>query len=94
MDTILYVLLVPVVFSALFMAVRIYFLYFAKPKSEDAKDKRLVEMYCGTEPAKEDLVAKPKRGRKPKFNGEDLGDFALKSTEKLNTKKKASKKKP
>ena len=91
MDTILYVLLVPVVFSTLFMAVRIYFLYFAKPKSEDAKDKRLVEMYCGTEPAKEDPVAKPKRGRKPK-KSENLGDFALEvaTKKKLGRKKKQS----
>lgn len=89
MDTILYALLVPVVFSTLFMAVRIYFLYFAKPEGEDAKDKRLVEMYCDTEPEKVESAAKPKRGRKPKFNGEDLGDFALEAM----AKKKPGRKK-
>ena len=81
MDTILYALLVSVVFITLF----------AKPANEDAKDRRLVEMYCGTEPAKEDPVAKPKRGRKPK-KSEDLGDFALEvaTKKKLGRKKKQS----
>lgn len=65
MQSILYIILAPVIFSALYLATRVYYAYFAKSKLDDAKDKRLEEMYCGTDCSAElekvDSVAKPER---------------------------------
>lgn len=86
-------LITSITVSVLFVATRVYYCYFAKPKKcsggcscEDAKDKRLVEMYCGTNT---DVVpaAKPKRGRRPKQGAESLGDFALKAADKIEKRR-------
>jgi hypothetical protein len=86
MDTILYALLIPVVFSVLFTAVRIYFLYFAKPKcSSDCKCDNETKIF---DDEVVPVVEKPKRTRRPKQGAKDLGDFAVKATDKLKKPRK------
>ena len=89
------IFVVSCVISMLFVLTRTYFCYFAKPKKcsgncscEDAKDARLVEIYCDKEEV-EVPVTTPKRVRKPKQTKESIGDFALEAV----SKKRAGRKK-
>ena len=93
------VFVISCVCSMLFVLTRTYFCYFAKSKkcaekccNKAARDARLVEMYCGSDPSKAP-EAKITYGEpmgyddevvdaKPKHNGESLGDFALKAVDK------------
>lgn len=93
MDTILYALLIPVVFSVLFTAVRIYFLYFAKPECSSGCECDNKQDFTYGEPMGFDnevvpVIEKPKRARRPKQGAKDLGDFAVKATDKLKKPRK------
>ena len=94
LNIITYTFLASCAISVLFVLTRVYFCYFAKPKKcsdscscEDIKDARLVEMYCDKEVV-EVPVTTPKRGRKPKQEAKNLGDFALKAADKIEKRRK------